>query len=93
VEAQWEPLVCAYPWPCSEALAVIQCESSGDPNAENGGSLGLMQIHYASHWDKVDGPAALYDPATNIAVGYQLYADYGSWYHWRFSAECHGLWP
>jgi uncharacterized protein YabE (DUF348 family) len=73
--SSWSDLVCAYNWDCNWALAVIQCESGGNPNAYNpAGYVGLFQI-----WEG-NGPN-LRDPATNIAAAYSLYASGGRG-HW-----------
>ena len=44
----WRSLVCSLPftWPCEWAIAVIMCESSGNPNAYNpaGPYIGLFQV-------------------------------------------------
>ena len=71
----WSDLVCAYGWDCNWALAVIQCESSGNPDAYNpAGYVGLFQV-----WEG-HGPN-LRDPATNVAAAYSLYLSGGS-SHW-----------
>ena len=70
-QGDWSDLVCSYSWDCSWALAVIQCESGGNPDAYNpGGYVGLFQIWqgYGSN---------LQDPATNIAAAYSLYESGG----------------
>lgn len=68
----WHDLVCSYDWDCNWALAVIQCESGGNPNAYNsGGYVGLFQI-WQGHGDN------LTDPATNIAAAYSLYVSGGA---------------
>ena len=79
---QWRGLVSAYGWPVDEALAVLSCESGGDVLAYNGGSMGLFQVHYPSHSGRVSGPEALYDPATNIAVAYDIWIDNAGWGPW-----------
>jgi len=75
-------LVCRQAWPCGEALAVMACESSGDPNAYNAGNYGLMQINQV-HAARVGGNLeALYDPETNLAVAYAIWLDHGGWGPW-----------
>ncbi len=82
-------LICAYPWPCQEALGVVygnaRCpngESGGNPRAYFEGNYGLFQINGTSHARRVGGNlAALWDAATNIAVAYAIYADQG-WGPW-----------
>ncbi len=68
--------ICSYPWPCEWALAVIECESGGDPNAYNpaGPYVGLFQV-----WEGYGGN--LYDPAVNVAVAWELYQSGGAG-HW-----------
>jgi len=71
----WGDLVCSYGWDCSWALAVIQCESGGNPNAYNpAGYVGLFQV-----WE--GHSSNLRDPATNIAAAYSLYLS-GGRSHW-----------
>ena len=44
---RWVPMLLEYDWPIEEALAIIDCESSGDPAAVNPTSrtTGLFQVH------------------------------------------------
>lgn len=68
---QWRDMVCSYDWDCNWALAVIACESGGNPDAYNPqGYVGLFQI-----WE--DYGANLRDPATNIAAAYSIYTSHG----------------
>ena len=84
-------LISSYPWPQNEAWDVMMCESSGDPTVSNSGeSIGLFEIHYPSHWDKVESLEALFDPTTNVHVAFHLWEDQG-WEPWSDSMECHGL--
>lgn len=72
---QWRGLVSAY-FPASrveEALAVMDCESNGDPNAHNpySGAAGLFQF-LPSTWASTSpqagfAGASVYDPEANIA--------------------------
>ena len=54
-------------------MAMIEKESSGNPNAVNkaGTCHGLMQINPKWHWDRMErlGVTDLYDPYSNILVG------------------------
>lgn len=78
-----EATICAYPWPCAEALAVAWCESRHDPSAvsADGRNWGLMQINLV-HLGRVGGNVyALLDAETNVAVAWQIYVD--SSYSWR----------
>lgn len=72
----WGELVCSYGWDCAWALAVISCESGGNPSAYNpvGPYVGLFQI-----WEGFGGN--LWDPAVNIAAAYSLYQTGGA-SHW-----------
>lgn len=80
----WRAAVANYPWPVDQALAVMSCESKGDPNAvSSSGDYGLFQLN------QIHG--IFLDPYANIGKAYALYADYGNWHHWRFSRSCHGL--
>ena len=55
-------------------LAIIEQESSGNPNAVNGDCKGLMQVSEKWHSDRMKklGVKSLYDPSGNILVA----ADY-----------------
>ena len=53
VSVKWLNLVDEYDWPIHEALAVMECESAGEPGAHNesgSGAIGLMQIKWANLW-------------------------------------------
>ena len=84
-------LISSYPWPQDEAYHIMICESSGNAGASNSAnSIGLFQIHYPSHWDKVESLEALFDPTTNVHVAFHLWEDQG-WEPWSDSRHCHGL--
>ena len=56
---------------CPELLmAMIETESSGNPDAVNGGCVGLMQVYEKYHKDRMDklGVVDIYDPYGNILV-------------------------
>lgn len=61
----------------------IEAESSGNPNAQNGNCIGLMQVYGTVHQDRMRrlGVTNLYDPYQNILVGtdilVDLYEQYG----------------
>lgn len=60
---------------CSELLqSIIITESTGKPDAKNGGCIGLLQINEKWHKERMErlGVDDLYDPYSNILVG----ADY-----------------
>lgn len=77
-----EEIICAYDWPCQEALAVAACESNFDSLAvsADGGNFGWFQIN-AIHRGRVAGDVSrLLDPHINAAVAYAIWLDYGG--HW-----------
>jgi hypothetical protein len=86
----WRILICSYPWPCEEALAVVygtsNCpdgESGGDPWAYNNGCYGLFQVSCVSHRSRFEGECeVLYDPQVNVRVAYDIYVDNGGWSPW-----------
>lgn len=85
---QWRPLVARYPWDVNTALAIIRCESGGDPNARNptSSATGLLQI--------LGGPT---DPAANIDLGWSMYnqpargGGIRGWTPWNESRSCWGV--
>lgn len=57
---------------CPELVeAIIETESSWDPNAQNGTCIGLMQIDQVCHWERMERLDVdnLWDPYDNILVG------------------------
>lgn len=76
---RWRPLVASiFPaWAVSSALAIIQCESEGNPNATGAqGERGLFQIHPRWH------PDSTYDPEGNVRAAYRISGggtDWGAW--------------
>ena len=92
----WVPLVYTYfePDDVDRALAVIECESGGDPNAKNPNSTasGLFQ-HLASMWPERSVAAGwsghgVFEPEANVAVAAWLVYDGGGWSHWYASVHC-----
>lgn len=85
----WRDLVAAY-FPADQvdkALAVMWCESRGDPGAYNSssGASGLFQ-HLAKYWPERAskagwGGADVFDPEANTAVAAWLQRT-GGWGHW-----------
>jgi hypothetical protein len=75
---QWRELICAYDWPCQEALAIVATESGGDANARNAasGACGLFQLL----------PCACIEPGCNVAHAYAKWVNsrsfYAHWYRW-----------
>ena len=87
---QWRGLVEQYfrpddvPW----AMAVMQCESGGDPDAKNPNSSasGIFQ-HLASLWPARSEAAGwagadIFDPVANVAVAAWLVEQKGGRGHW-----------
>ena len=80
-------LICAYDWPCDEALRVVYgptpaCphgESGGDPSAisPDGRNVGLFEINLVHGYTV----AQLLDPPTNIRVAYAIWREQG-WSPW-----------
>ena len=52
-------------------IAMIEVESSGNPNAKNGDCKGLMQVSERWHKDRMErlGVTDIYDPYGNILIG------------------------
>lgn len=81
---QWRGLVATY-FPADQvdkALAVMACESGGDPSAYNpSGASGLMQV--MDWWAPEFGyePEDLFVPEINVAVAYQVWLQQG-WGGW-----------
>jgi hypothetical protein len=83
----WRDLVCAYAWPCDEAVRVVAGPTSACPNGESGGdfsksngpNIGGFEINVIAHpqWTV----AELLDAATNIAAAYSIWRDQG-WDPW-----------
>ena len=63
---------------CPELLeAIIETESSGNPNVANGSCIGLMQVSYKWHASRMSklGAYNLYDENQNIHVGTDYLAE------------------
>ena len=75
--------ICAMPWPCAEALAVADCESSGEHHAYNaaGPYIGVFQIDPALHGG-LAGSASLYDASANVRVAFAVYQAADGWGPW-----------
>ena len=92
---EWRTLVSAYfaPSDVDKALAVISCESGGDPNAQNpsSGAAGLFQ-HIPRYWAErasaVGLPgASIFDPVANVSAAAYLVYSVG-WSPWNASSGC-----
>lgn len=71
---QWRGLVASVfqPWNVDYVLAIMQCESYGNPWATGAaGEKGLLQIH------PIHGALSTYDPAGNIAAAW-IISSYGT---------------
>lgn len=93
---RWRPLISQYDWDTDTALAVVLCESQGDPGAINpsSGAAGLFQL---LGWDRFAARlfgrwVSVLDPSVNARVAYALYLDSGARFsfHWRASMVCWG---
>lgn len=70
------------------AVSIALAESGGDPSAYNPevaagaasghGSYGLWQIYLTAHPEYASNPGALFDPPTNAAAAYSVYASAGN---------------
>lgn len=81
-----EAIICSYPWPCAEALAVARCESGLNPIAvsPDGANWGLMQLNQPT-WAPYFGAqrwASVLDATANVAMAYEIYQRAGSWASW-----------
>jgi hypothetical protein len=80
---QWRYLVAQYPWPVETMLAIMRCESGGDPLARNrSGASGLFQL--------LPGPPGWQDPATNVRLAYTLKYVPSGLAPWNASRSCWG---
>lgn len=92
---RWRPLVEEY-FPqelVDQALAIIECESNGDPTARNprSSATGLFQF-LSRTWENASGPAGFegaspLDAEANVAaaawlVDFSLDAGHSAWKHW-----------
>lgn len=76
---QWRGLVASiFPeWAVDKVLAVMWCESKGDPNATGSqGEMGLMQLHPRWHRD------ATYEPYGNLVATYRISSGGTDWSQW-----------
>ena len=82
--------LCAqYPWNQNCCRCIVQRESSGNPNASNGGNyIGLFQISRI-HWPSCNGGNAPYDPQANLRCAIGVYKGAGnSWRPWSTARAC-----
>ena len=95
-EETWRPLIELHfsEKDVDQALAVLHCESTGNPNAQHDKSsaAGLFQ-HLPQFWGERSASAGLpgadiFSPEANIAVAAWLVREGGGWKHWYSSASC-----
>ncbi len=93
---RWRPLVQKYfrAEDVDRAMAVIRCESGGDPRAANprSSARGLFQ-HLARLWPKRAAAAGrpgadIFNPEDNVVVAAWLVYHGGGWSHWNPSRSC-----
>lgn len=90
-EGSVEALICTYPWPCGQAVAVASCESGLGMDgyldgwwASSAGNYGLFQINsvhagkFTEFWDR------WMDPAYNIEMAFTIWSEQG-WRPWGCS--------
>ncbi len=92
----WRGLITTHfqPQDIDRALAVIWCESRGDPSAKNPTSTatGLWQ-HLRTYWEGrstaagIPG-ASIWDPEASTIVAAWLVYEGGGWSHWNPSKGC-----
>lgn len=79
-----EEIICSYPWDCTTAVRVADCETGGTFNPYATGhedERGWFQIRF-NHWGKPQcDPAYLYDPVYNTACAYSIWVEQG-WSPW-----------
>ena len=90
---QYRPLISQYAWNVETVLAICSAESGGNANAVNAGdrhetclgSYGLLQIDCGWYYK-----ANLFDPVTNIRLGYGKYlaSGYLPWSVCRTKVNC-----
>lgn len=59
----------------------MQCESGGNPKADNGTCKGLFQIYAKYHQDKIQG-RDIFNEDVNIEVAYKIWQEQG-WRPWQ----------
>jgi len=76
-------VICSYPWPCSEAVAIAQCESTLRPDAISwtGESFGLFQVHSLHAYRWPDFWESWSDPVRNTEYAFELWSEHG-WAPW-----------
>lgn len=82
-----QAVICAYPWPCEEALAVAWCESRHDARAVDAfaENWGLFQINEQT-WRPYFGEerwARVLEASENTAMAWEIYERGGrTWLPW-----------
>lgn len=76
---QWRSEVAKYDWSVPMALAIMRCESGGNPNAKSStNDQGLFQIHNGFKLYGND----IYKAEFNIAIAYKFYYLQRGWNPW-----------
>ncbi len=76
---KWKTSVEKYPWPVEQALAVMACESGGNPLAISPtNDYGLFQIHNGL----TSFGSIIYTPEENIRIAYEHYYKHRGWQPW-----------
>lgn len=95
---QWRPLVAVWfpPDKVDDALAIIQCESRGDPTATNpvSSASGLWQFlrgWYTGRWSSVVGSFNPFNPVASMRAAAIVSHNGTDWGDWLASRHCHGL--
>lgn len=74
-------LICAYPWPCEEALAVKFCESGDRWDEVSKGNYGGFQINAVHEARFPDFWESWMDPVKNTSWAYEIWSEQG-WKPW-----------
>ena len=91
---RWRQLVAGYDWDVDTALAVITCESRGDPGAVNrfSGASGLFQLlGWSGLARRLFGSGDVFDPGVNAGTAAWLWRDSGGSFRWHWAASV-GCW-
>lgn len=76
--SSWQACIASLSWSVGTAMAIVRCESGGNPNARNrrSSATGLFQI--------LGGPT---DPIANVMQAYSMWRSRG-WQPWNASRSC-----
>ena len=73
-----QEIICRYDWPCQQALAVANCESTMNPAAFDGYNSGLFQVARKWHERRLRPDESLFDPGVNVRVAHEIWSEQGS---------------